>query len=228
LFTVRVSRFFLFAFVVAVAANLYGAARGHEMVMMASKPFIMLTLMAHYFSSVIRPLYVVLGALFFCWMGDILLMFVEQTELFFIAGLASFLIGHVLYILCYQRLRSAGSMVLLITQRLRFSLPIVLAGSGLLMLLFPYLGDMKIPVTIYALVIVVMSITALSRYGLTTASSFWSVFSGALLFMLSDSLLAINKFYSPFSASAFFIMATYCTAQWLIVKGIIAHQHQYR
>lgn len=187
----------------------------------------MLALMAYYFSSVAQPKSVVISALFFCWLGDVLLMFVERTELFFIAGLASFLIGHVFYIFCYRMLRTPGTGGLLPTQRLRFAFPIALAGSGLLTVLFPHLGDMKIPVTVYAVVIVVMSMTALNRYGLTSAESFWSIFMGALLFMLSDSLLAINKFYTPFAASAFFIMATYCAAQWLIVKGIIAHQHQY-
>lgn len=87
----------------------------------------------------------------------------------------------------------------------------------------PGLGEMKIPVMVYASVIVVMTITALLRYGYTSIQSFSLVFGGAIMFMISDSLLAVNKFLNPFAYAGFWIMATYCLAQFLIVKGIINH-----
>ncbi|MFM8914325.1 MAG: lysoplasmalogenase family protein, partial [Flammeovirgaceae bacterium] len=69
-----------------------------------------------------------------------------------------------------------------------------------------------------------LSITALFRYGRTTSKSFTYVMMGALLFMTSDSLLAINKFLNPLPLSGISIMLTYCLAQYLIVEGIIAHK----
>ena len=47
------------------------------------------------------------------------------------------------------------------------------------------------------------------------------VFFGAIAFVISDSILAINKFYAPFEKSSFFIMLTYLVAQYLIVVGIL-------
>ena len=45
--------------------------------------------------------------------------------------------------------------------------------------------------------------------------------SGALFFVMSDSLLAVNKFYQPLAYAGVFIMLTYCLAQYLIVRGFI-------
>jgi uncharacterized membrane protein YhhN len=42
---------------------------------------------------------------------------------------------------------------------------------------------------------------------------------GALLFVISDSILAINKFYQPFEAAGVLIMLTYGLAQFFIVEG---------
>ena len=44
---------------------------------------------------------------------------------------------------------------------------------------------------------------------------------GATAFVLSDSLLAVNKFYQPFAYAGIFIMLTYCAAQYFIVRGYI-------
>ena len=82
---------------------------------------------------------------------------------------------------------------------------------------------MKIPVMIYAMVLIVMVMNAVFRYGRTPLVSFWLVVVGALLFMASDSILAINKFYAAIPSSGPLIMITYITAQFLIVVGIIKH-----
>jgi uncharacterized membrane protein YhhN len=47
------------------------------------------------------------------------------------------------------------------------------------------------------------------------------VFIGAIVFVLSDSILAVNKFYNPIQKSSFIIMLTYLVAQYLIVNGIL-------
>jgi uncharacterized membrane protein YhhN len=143
----------------------------------------------------------------------------------FVFGLSAFLMGHVMYILSYRQHRwEDASRGLLVTQMIRFSLPVVLAGTGLVVVLFPALGGMQIPVLVYAIVIVVMVMTALFRYGRTNSSSFWLIFGGALLFMASDSVLAINKFLSIVPNAELWIMTTYMTAQFMIVAGTVRHK----
>lgn len=192
------------------------------------KPLIMLTLGFYYLTSnkgeestFSKP---VMGAIIFSWAGDVALMFQSQDEMFFMLGLASFLIAHICYVLAYKQHRGTnkGSGLLGI-QKFRFAFPIVLVGTGLITILFPHLGAMKIPVTIYSLVITIMVLQALFRFGYTNAQSFWFVFVGAILFMFSDSMIAINKFLVSFDSASFLIMFSYMLAQLLIILGLINH-----
>ena len=70
-----------------------------------------------------------------------------------------------------------------------------------------------------------MGIFALIRRGWTLEKSFIMVYSGALLFIMSDALLAINKFMNPIVQARLLIMATYISAQFLIVRGIMLHEN---
>lgn len=215
-------KMWLVFFLIITVTELASVTFDFQLLHTLSKPLLLPALIGYFLSSVKTRNYYFLGALVFCWAGDVLLMF--QGEMFFIGGLGAFLTGHVLYIICYRQLRYVNSNTgLLATQKMRFSLPIILAGTGLVTILFPYLGGMKLPVMIYALVITVMAMQALFRYGFTSSKSFILIFTGALFFMLSDSLLAINKFMKPLPLASLFIMTTYLLAQYLIVEGFIAH-----
>jgi len=208
----------------AVAALEMGSSIfGWNSVHLWVKPLIMITLITLYLKEGGAVNKTFVAALFFCWTGDVILLFDEFNLQFFVTGLGSFLVAHLLFIFSYRHFRLAGiSMVG--TQRVRLSFPIVLAGSGLLMVLYPRLGDLKIPVTVYALVLTLMVLQSIFRFGRTSTQSFWLVFSGAVLFMISDSLLAINKFYQPIRYADFWVMTTYLAAVYLIVVGVIAHQ----
>ena len=109
------------------------------------------------------------------------------------------------------------------TQKVRLLFPILLAGTGLMVVLYPVLGNMKIPVMVYSIVLMLMAAYALLRVGRTSRASFVWVFIGALLFMISDSLLAINKFYSAFAFANVAVMMTYINAQFMIVRGVLTH-----
>jgi len=223
-------RFFLISFVAISVVELIALVSSFTLLAVVAKPLIIATLVGYYYYSTRIPKrsLIFLSGLLFCWAGDVLLLFQSEAELFFICGLFSFLVGHILYIITYRQHRSEETENgLLSTQKIRFSLPVILAGTGLVVVLFPLLGDLKIPVLIYAIVIIVMVMNALFRYGRTSPASFWMVFAGALLFQLSDSLLAINKFYAPFPFSDFWVMLTYIGAQYLIVQGVIDHTLKY-
>jgi uncharacterized membrane protein YhhN len=189
------------------------------------KPLILISLGVYYWlkSSEHRSTLVLL-AIFFSFGGDTFLMFDQSNSMFFILGLVSFLISHVFYILAYRQYRDE-----LLTeglqgiQRIRLAFPIILAGTGLVIVLYPVLGALKYPVMAYALVLVLMVLNALFRFGRTNNRSFWLVFAGAILFMLSDSILAINKFLEPIAHAGFFIMSTYILAQFLLIEGLCAH-----
>ena len=83
------------------------------------------------------------------------------------------------------------------------------------------LGVMLIPVVVYMVVILAMSTTAYLRKNKANTLSYGLVFLGALFFMASDSILALNKFHQPIPWSNISIMVTYAIAQYLIVLGVL-------
>ena len=154
-------------------------------------------------------------ALLFSWTGDLLLMFQGNDPLFFLLGLSSFLTAHIFYIIFFHRVR--------IEEEVKGNLWLVLLVAvyyiALIALLSPYLKDMKLPVRVYGVVISFMLMLALHmRFIKNKIAGIWMM-SGALLFILSDSTLAINKFYRPFEFAGVIIMLTYGLAQFFIVEG---------
>jgi uncharacterized membrane protein YhhN len=208
-------------FVAVSLAQLVSVTWSYPLLHTISKPLILPSLITYFLISASERNSYFISALIFCWAGDVLLM--VPSELFFILGLVAFLTGHVCYIISYRALRYPKGESLMNTQKIRYSLPIILAGTGLVSVLYPHLAELKIPVMVYALVLTVMVMQALFRYGFTSKESFVWVFAGALLFMVSDSLLAINKFMQPVPYASLVIMSTYIVAQFLIVEGAIRH-----
>jgi uncharacterized membrane protein YhhN len=186
------------------------------------KPLIMFTLGLYYFSSLkTNASRLVFASLLFSWIGDIVLL----DEVYFIHGLASFLFVHIFYIFAYRQHQEEGHATALHgIQRVRLAFPLILASTGMLIILYPVLKThVKLPIVLYTIILVAMVLQALFRFGKTNFRSFWLVFAGATLFMISDSIFAINKFLSPIPLGDFWIMITYIPAQFLIVEGLLAH-----
>lgn len=189
-----------------------------------TKPLLIPSLLWYYYVVARNKIGIFILALFACWLGDCLLIFTGESPNFFLAGLGAFLIGHLLYIFSFRKLikpsgESASGLVYLL-----FAIPLAFA-AWLISTLWPDLGGFKWPVVIYTIVIATMFIHAARRLDQTSKKSFWVLMFGAFLFMVSDSLLAYNMFGSPIPLSGLLIMSTYLVAQWLIVKGVLAHEH---
>ena len=154
-------------------------------------------------------------ALVFSWLGDVLLMFVETSPHFFTLGLVAFLLAHVMYIRVFLKHRNPRK------SPIAFILIMVLYAVGMFYFLREGLGSMLVPVLVYMTVILSMSTSAYLRKGMVNSASYNWVLMGAFLFMLSDSILALNKFYQPLPYSNISIMLTYALAQYSIVLGIL-------
>jgi uncharacterized membrane protein YhhN len=90
----------------------------------------------------------------------------------------------------------------------------------MLSLLLPTLGVLKVPVSIYALTISIMVVMALKGAFSWRDNSKYIVLIGAVFFVTSDSVLAINKFYTSIDLASFWLMLTYLMAQFCITYGI--------
>lgn len=163
----------------------------------------------------------ILAALFFSWLGDVLLMFDGRDAIFFILGLSAFLTAHILYIIYFSRIN--GDRPSFLKQRPLMLLVIMAYTVELLYILWPGLEGMKVPVIIYAIVISTMLAFAAWQYGKIRDRAAWLFIAGAFLFVLSDSALALNKFWRPMTGAGAFVMITYVVAQALIVAGSVEH-----
>jgi uncharacterized membrane protein YhhN len=163
----------------------------------------------------------IIAALFFSWLGDIFLMFDKLDSIYFILGLSSFLTTHILYIFYFLRINSGNNSYL--KKRPLMLLAIVAYTIELLYILWPRLDMMRIPVTVYAIVITTMLGAAAWQYGKIAVKPAMLFIGGAFLFVLSDSALALNKFHDPLPGGGVFVMLTYVAAQTLIVLGSISH-----
>jgi len=229
------ARLFLHLYTVACMVDIYSRASGQDSWEMWVKPLLMPLLMAwFFFSAPVRSALErwTLAALAFSWGGDVFLLFADRSDSWFIAGLSSFLLGHLCYIQAFRQ----GPLLPAVTpfgeqapeRGLKSiawtALPVLAFAGFLIKTIWPGLGEMALPVSIYALVIASMAIAALNRYRKVPAGSFGMVLAGALIFVLSDSTIAWNKFYQPFDAAGIVIMVTYLTAQLLIVAGVLAQR----
>jgi len=158
---------------------------------------------------------ITLLALLFSLAGDVLLMFTDISASFFLSGLVAFLLAHSMYIMVFLDKKNSKKIALL------FIAVLLIYAIGIFYLLNDGLGDMIIPVIIYMLVILTMVLTSTMRKDNVSNQSYNLVFLGAIFFVISDSFLAINKFYQPVPLSKIIIMSTYSLAQYLIVLGLL-------
>jgi uncharacterized membrane protein YhhN len=189
-----------------------------------SKPLLMPLLITAYYIQA-KPLNffsrLICAALTLSWAGDTLLMGEPYAPVFFILGLSAFLLAHVAYIVYFFNTKSGKPSYF--RQRPIMLLPVAAIVIELLNVLWASLGAMKLPVIVYALVIGTMCAAALWQYKkLHYRASVWFI-TGAISFIVSDSLLAINKFSHPFDNAGIYVMVTYCFAQYSLARGSLYH-----
>jgi uncharacterized membrane protein YhhN len=169
------------------------------------------------------PFYkLILIAFIFSWFGDIFLLGQQYHTLFFIAGLASFLISHLMYAAYFYKsaLNSLNTNKWVkVIQLLLFILVI-----GFYSLMYPGLAELKIPVLFYVSTIGLMGILAVNRYQFVNSKSFYFTLIGAFAFILSDSLIGYSKFVVDIPYAHVLIMTFYCIAQYLILRGFVAQE----
>lgn len=216
-------QFWIICFLLVLVANIAGMLIPIRQLEIISKPLLMPVLMAYAFfyirGNAVPYKKWVLFALFFSWAGDLLLMFQASAELYFLLGLSAFLLAHVFYIIFFHQLRIREG----IKSNPWFLVIVVVYYAALVSWLSPYLGTMKLPVRIYGIVISFMFMLAMHMLFLKERQAGKWMMAGALLFVISDSLLAINKFYQPFEMAGAAIMLTYGLAQLFITEGAVRY-----
>ncbi len=208
--------------IILVAELIFDNTDGLNLYHYLTKPLILLSLIVFFLKQSnhldTKTKYITLFAILFSLIGDILLMFTTKSSNFFMGGLLAFLMAHIMYILVFLKKKNTHKKGL-------FFLGVsLLYGMTIFYFLKDGLGQLLVPVIVYMLVILTMGISAFLRNDSVSKTSYNLVFLGAIFFITSDSLLAINKFYEPFKFAGILIMLTYAIAQYFIVLGLKKQQ----
>jgi uncharacterized membrane protein YhhN len=189
--------------------DVLGVFLHHDLMQHIFKPMIILSLMALYYTSVTTKNYWYLLALAFSFLGDVLLL--DKNNLF-LFGIAAFLLTQLLYIkIIGKQIKEASFQ-----QKLVAIIPFVIYLVTLLFILYDNLNEFLIPVIIYGAAISVFGMVALLNYVVDSSKINRVLLIGATLFIASDSMIALNKFYEEKSFYGVAIMMTYVLAQYLI------------
>jgi len=142
--------------------------------------------------------------------GDVFLMLPRDR---FVAGLASFLLAHVLYGAAFFTVpRTMGDVLVLVL--------LGIVAAGIVAVLWAGLGRLRGPVLAYVATIIVMAWLACVRWRAGGIPGAGLAAIGALAFVTSDTLLALDRFRRPFPFSRTLVLGTYWVAQALIALSV--------
>lgn len=210
-----IKKFALYIFILVSILDIIGIVFKIDSLVFIFKPFILLSLLFLYAHSVINKnkLYVV--ALIFSFFGDVFLLY--SGDILFKFGLSSFLIAHLLFIAIVIKRIDKRKFSTILTAIIPFSIVLFL----LLFLLKDYLNELFIPVLIYGITICVFGVVSLIDFLNTKSKKSLIMLIGAIVFISSDAILAINKFYNTVLILQIVVMVTYISAQYLIYRSMI-------
>lgn len=200
-------------YILLSAVNIISIKKGSKLWQHVTKPLLMPVLLLAYLLSTSSPNIFIIFALICGFLGDVFLMFADN---FFILGLFSFLIGHLFYItafiqsIYFSKICSVFYILIL---------PYIFFGACAYKKLLPYVKSVKPKVVLYIIFILTMSFSCLLRAWNVNGCQFWLPYIGSLLFITSDSILALDKFKAEIKNGGVYIMLTYTAAQLFIISG---------
>jgi len=181
------------------------------------KPLILPSLLLMYTLFVPHKNKWYVGALVFSFLGDSFLLFSGIN--YFMPGLSAFLLAHLCFIkVVLQKMGKANLNKTLLSFIIFFAFLF-----GLLFVLKGHLEKMQIPVIVYGIVITSFGALSLANYLQNKTKAALVLLIGALVFISSDSMLALNKFYKSFALLNLMVMFTYIVAQYLIFRAMLLY-----
>ena len=205
----------LIAFIIFSLIDFFGIYLEKQWMIYLAKPMLMTTLFGYYYlNKKSDNLFFVLGLLFSLF-GDLFLL--GSGELYFILGLIFFLIAHVFYIIMVFKIL----LEIKLKDFMIAGIPYLLLFLILINVLYDGLGSMKIPVIIYAMTISFLGVVSLLLFLQSRTKTSLLLLFGVLVFITSDTILALNLFYEKQSFYPILIMTTYVMAQFLICKFVL-------
>lgn len=164
------------------------------------------------------PRVIVASALLFSLAGDVVLTLSIKHS--FLAGLTCFFLAHIAYVMAFCSLKKHAhhtqhSKAPSILAKGLISFCVIVFALLMAMHILPASKTLYVPVLAYLSIILVMGLSAVwlgnTRF----------IIGGALLFVISDAVLAQSVFRSPLPLSPFLVMLTYYAAQFCLAFGLV-------
>ena len=213
--------FFLIIFTVIGITNIAAIFLRNEKLRQISKCLIIPPLLAAYIAGGGSWIYPI-PALILGWTGDVLLLRINK-KICFLAGLGSFLLGHIFYIITFAFILGASASTAIsinIPAILIFTPPACVLGMIVFRLIKPT-REMYAPVIVYMVVLLMMSFFGFQVFLAHPELAGLLILSGSFNFMVSDTILAYYTFRKPKIYGSVLIMAYYVLAQAEIVIGLL-------
>jgi len=215
---------FLITFFIVAIVEVFSEYKDKRKIELSTKPLLIPLLILFYIFGVIEGVsiakvdWLIIIGFLGGWAGDVLLMQKDQ-EKWFLFGMLAFLINQIFYIISFflsipniTNFNAWGFFllepVLLI---LLFTIPRFIAKAG----------EMKIPVLVYLVAILLMHFAAFLRLAEFQGLPFILVYVGSISFIISDSTIAVNKWDKEITQGRTIIMTTYILAQFNITLGVL-------
>lgn len=185
-----------------------------------TKPFLLLSIIGYYITSVEKPSWVLLVALITSWLGDVLL--IPKGKKWFVCGGVSFLISHIFFIGVYSAnvVFSQVNWLIVVPAILVY----VTVVTIVLVKLKPYTGKMFVAMFLYLLINGTMNSFALMQLVTNPCLATAVAYAGAILFFVSDCTLYFVRFHPKKDIvfkRHFTVMLTYILGEFLITQGLI-------
>ena len=218
-------------FMIIVVGDLVGELLQIKWIDYSFKPFILIWIGGYFLMHAKnidkKVVKLAVFAFIFSWFGDMLLMFGEIDFIYFMIGLVSFLVAQIFYIFLFLRTINISGKMPFLKKKPYFLIAYIAFGLVVYIVLYSHLDTvLRIAVFVYMTALLSMSAMALNRFGNGHPISFSLVFAGSLLFVLSDTMIALNKFLAPIPYEGILIMTSYISAQYLIMRGLLKQYEQ--
>jgi uncharacterized membrane protein YhhN len=200
--------------VLGLAVLLYGEWKDRPGLRAAGKPFASLGfIVAAVGFGAVESRYgnIILVGLILGAIGDVCLL--GSAKKYFIAGLVSFLLGHVAYVIAFAGLPIDNRAAIVATGAIAVVMALVARW------VFPHALGMRVPISAYMLVISAMCVVALGAGG---AGAPWMIPVGALMFTASDIAVVRDRFVSQGFVNRLWGLPLYYAAQLIIAWSIKA------
>ncbi|HAR35920.1 MAG TPA: hypothetical protein DCR87_03245 [Acidobacteria bacterium] len=203
---------FIFSIVVSATAAIIADRRNQRLLAYFFRPFTIILMIGLLVEPRPYSFYrnAVVAGLALCLLGEVMMMLKKKR---FLAGLAFFLGALAVFTVAfYSRVtREFLSWPVI---------PLALLAAAVLFLIWPGLKRERVPVLFYLLVLLTMTRVGLEQPHQLPGTGPWLAAAGSFLLLLSDSVLAINRYRRPFSSAQVIILSTFYTALLLLALSV--------